>query len=162
MDLLVIRHGKAETHGPDGSDESRRLTDEGRKQLRRGVGGLRKLVPALDALVASPLVRAVETAEIVAAGYECAAFEQTPVLEPERDPRELGAWLAGRDEKVLAIVGHEPLLSHASSWFLSGLRTSFIELGKAGSLLLHFPGEIAPGRARLVFALTAKQLRELR
>jgi phosphohistidine phosphatase len=162
MDLLVIRHGKAEPRGPDGSDESRRLTDEGRKQLRRSVSGLRKLVPSLDALVSSPLVRAIETAEIVAETYEQRGFEQTPVLEPERDPRELAGWLVERQEKLLAIVGHEPLLSHAATWFLSGLRTSFIELGKAGVLLLHFPDEIAAGRARLVFALTAKQLRELR
>ena len=162
MDLLVVRHGKAEPRGPDGSDESRRLTDEGRKQLRRSVSGLRKLVPSLDALVSSPLVRAVETAEIVAEIYEQRGFEQTPVLEPERDARELAGWLVERDEKLLAIVGHEPLLSHAATWFLSGLRTSFIELGKAGVLLLHFPDEIAAGRARLVFALTAKQLRELR
>jgi len=162
MDLLVIRHGKAEPHGPDGTDESRRLTDEGRKQLRRSMSGLCELVPALDALVSSPLVRAVETAEIVAEAYEQRGFEQTPLLEPERDPRELGGWLAERPEKLLAIVGHEPLLSHAATWFLSGLRTSFIELGKGGVLLLHFPDEIAAGRARLVFALTAKQLRELR
>lgn len=162
MDLLVIRHGKAEPHGPDGSDASRRLSEDGRKQLRRGARGLRNLVPSLDALVSSPLVRAVETAEIVAEVYAPLAFEQTPVLEPDRDPKELADWLADRREGTLAIVGHEPLLSHAATWFLSGLRRSFIELGTGGALWLHFPAEIAAGRARLVFALTPKQLRKLR
>ena len=162
MDLLVIRHGKAEPYGADGSDASRPLSEDGRKKLRRGVRGLRKLVPALDGLVASPLVRAVETAEIVAEAYAPLDFEQTPVLEPYREPKELADWLADRRESVLAIVGHEPLLSHAATWFLSGLRASFLELGTGGALLLHFPGEIAAGRARLVFALTPKQLRKLR
>lgn len=162
MDLLVIRHGKAEAYGPDGSDAGRRLTDEGRKQLQRGALGLRKLVPALDGLVSSPLVRAVETAEIVAEAYAPLACEQTPLLEPHREPKELADWLAERREDVLAIVGHEPLLSHAATWFLSGLRTSFVELDKGGVLRLHFPDEIGAGRARLVFALPPKQLRKLR
>jgi len=162
MDLLVIRHGKAEPHGDAGSDASRRLSEDGRKKLGRGARGLRKLVPALDALVSSPLVRAVESAEIVAEAYGDLGFEQTPVLEPYREPKELADWLAGRSESVLAIVGHEPLLSLASTWLLSGLRTSFLELGTGGALLLHFPGEIDAGRARLVFALTSWQLRKLR
>ena len=161
MDLLVIRHGKAEPRGPDGRDESRPLSDEGRKKLRRGVRGLRALVPALDGLVASPLVRAVETAEIVAEAWAPLDFERTPVLEPEREPKELADFLAGRGENVLAIVGHEPLLSHAASWFVSGLRSSFIELGTGGALLLRFPGEIGAGRAQLVFAAPSKLLRKL-
>ena len=72
-------------------------------------------MPELDALVSSPLVRAVETAEIVAEAYGGLAVEQTPVLEPEREPKELADWLAGRSEATLAIVGHEPLLSHAAT-----------------------------------------------
>ena len=162
MDLLIIRHGKAEPHGVDGSDASRRLSEDGRKKLRRGARGLRKLVPALDAIVSSPLVRAVESAEIVAEAYAGLGFDQSPVLEPYREPKELADWLAGRSESVLAIVGHEPLLSLAATWFLSGLRTSFLELGTGGAFLLHFPGEIDAGRARLVFALTPGQLRKLR
>ena len=161
MDLLIIRHGKAEPRGPDGRDASRPLSEEGRKKLRRGVRGLRSLVPALDALVSSPLVRAVQTAEIVAEAWAPIELEQTPVLEPEREPKELADWLADRSESVLAIVGHEPLLSHAATWFLSGLRSSFIELATGGALLLHFPAEIGAGRARLAFALTPKQLRKL-
>ncbi len=161
MDLLIIRHGKAEPHGADGTDASRRLSKEGREKFQRGARGLLNLVPEIDGLVSSPLLRAVETAEIVAQAYAGRSFERTPVLEPEREPKELAAWLAGRRESVLAIVGHEPLLSRAASWFLSGVNSAFIELSTGGALLLHFPGEIGGGRARLVFALTPKQLRKL-
>ena len=162
MDLLIIRHGQAEPRSDGGSDASRRLTEAGRKKLRRGAKGLRKLVPELDALVSSPLVRAVETAAIVADAYGGLAVEETPCLEPEREPKELADWLAARPSATLAIVGHEPLLSHAASWFLSGLRTSFLELKPGGACLLSFPDEVGAGRARLVFALTPWQLRRMR
>jgi phosphohistidine phosphatase len=162
MDLLVIRHGQAEPRGEGGSDASRRLTDDGRKKLRRSAKGLRRLVPELDGLISSPLVRAVETAGIVSEAYGGLAVEESPFLEPEREPKELGGWLAERSAGTLAIVGHEPLLSHAVSWFLSGLRTSFLDLKTGGACLLSFPDEIGAGRARLIFAVTPWQLRRMR
>jgi phosphohistidine phosphatase len=162
MDLLVIRHGQAEPRADAGGDAARRLTDDGRKKLRRSARGLRKLVPELGALASSPLVRAVETAEIVAEAYGGLAIEQTSALEPDGDPKQLGEWLAGQRAETLAIVGHEPLLSHAVTWFLSGLRSSFVELKTGGSCLLHFPDEIGPGRAVLIWALPPRPLRKLR
>jgi phosphohistidine phosphatase len=162
MDLLIIRHGQAEPRGDGGSDASRRLTEDGRKKLRRGARGLRKLVPELSGLASSPLVRAVETAAIVADAYGGLAVEETPFLEPEREPKELADWLAGRPAAALAIVGHEPLLSHAATWFLSGLRTSFLELKPGAACLLSFPDEVGAGRARLIFSLTPWQLRRMR
>jgi phosphohistidine phosphatase len=163
MDLLVIRHGRAEPRAEAASDAERRLTEDGRKKLRRGARGLRKLVPELDALVASPLVRAVETAEIVSEAYGGdLAIEQTALLEPAAEAKELTDWLAARAEATLALVGHDPLLSYAVTWLLSGLRTSFIELKTGGACLLSFPDGVGAGRAKLVFALTPWQLRRLR
>jgi phosphohistidine phosphatase len=163
MDLLIIRHGIAEARSSGGDDDSRRLTDEGRKKMRRGAKGLLRLLPELEALVSSPLVRARETAEILAEAYGGLAIEETACLEPEREPKELCDWLQARAATgTLAIVGHEPHLSHAASWFLSGLRHSFVELEKGGICLLSFTDEIGGGRARLVFSLTARQLRRMR
>jgi len=162
MDLLIIRHGQAEPRSADGTDASRRLTEEGRKKVQRGAKGLHKLLPELNALVSSPLVRAVETAAILAEAYGGLPIEETDLLEPDREPKELADWLAGRSEETLAIVGHEPLLSHAATWFLSGLRSSLIEFKPGAACLLHFPDEIGVGRARLVFALTPWQLRRMR
>ena len=118
MDLLIIRHGHAEPRGDSGGDASRRLTEDGRKKLRRGVKGLRKLVPELDALVSSPLVRAVETAAIVAEAYGGLAVEETPCLEPEREPKELGDWLAlapGRRSRSSA-TSRSSRMRPAGSW----------------------------------------------
>jgi phosphohistidine phosphatase len=163
MQLLILRHGEAEARGSRGDDASRRLSEAGRKKLRRGAKGLLELVPELDALVSSPLLRALETAELVADAYGGVAIEESACLEPEREPKELSDFLASRPSSgTLAIVGHEPHLSHAASWFLGGLRHSFIELEKGGACLLEFPDEIGAGRARLVFLLTARQLRRMR
>lgn len=162
MDLLIIRHGQAEPRSDDGTDASRRLSEDGRKKLERGAKGLRKLLPELNALVSSPLVRAVETAAIVAEAYGGLAVEKTSLLEPDAEPKDLADWLAARSEATLAIVGHEPLLSHAATWFLSGLRTSLLEFKPGAACLLHFPDEIGVGRAKLVFALTPWQLRRMR
>jgi phosphohistidine phosphatase len=161
MDLLVIRHGQAEPHGDASSDAARRLTDEGRKKMRRGARGLCKLAPELDTLISSPLVRAVETAQIVAEAYGGLDFEQTPVLEPDGEPKEVADFLSSRSGTV-AIVGHEPLLTLLVTWFLSGLRTSMLEMKTGGACLLRFPDEIGAGRGRLIFLATPWQLRKLR
>jgi phosphohistidine phosphatase len=162
MDLLVVRHGQAEPRADGGSDAERRLTEDGRKKLRRSARGLHKLVPELAGLASSPLLRAVETAQILSEVYGGLGIEQTSVLEPDADPKQLGEWLAGQSAATLAIVGHEPLLSQAVSWFLSGLRSSFVELKTGGTCLLRFPDEIGPGRAALLWALPPWPLRKLR
>src|SRR5882724_2462532 len=65
--LLVVRHAIAEDPAvfaaTGRSDAERPLTEKGRRRMRRVARGLKKLVPAIDGLATSPLVRAVETAE---------------------------------------------------------------------------------------------------
>ena len=73
MQVLVVRHAIAEQReefAPTGKDDSQRpLTHDGRRKMRRGAVGLRAVVPAIDVLATSPLLRAVQTAEILAAVY---------------------------------------------------------------------------------------------
>ena len=73
MYLLVIRHAAAmekEQFARTGrSDDERPLTPAGKKEMARVARGLRRLVPKLDALAPSPLVRARDTAAIVARAY---------------------------------------------------------------------------------------------
>jgi len=68
MMLYVLRHGVAEEVGPEGTDGSRRLTPGGRRKLRAAAAGMRALGVTFDAILTSPLVRAAETAVIVAEG----------------------------------------------------------------------------------------------
>src|SRR2546427_12020868 len=80
MMLYVLRHGVAEEVGPEGTDGSRRLTPGGRRKLRAAAAGVRGLGVAFDAILTSPLVRAGETAAIVA-----------EALGNQPAPRELAA-----------------------------------------------------------------------
>jgi phosphohistidine phosphatase len=168
MRLLVIRHAIAEdeaTWAATGEpDERRPLTRAGRKKMRRAARGLRRVVRAIALLGTSPLVRAVQTAEIVARVYGRVTPLTIDALTPERPPADFLAWLAdaapGRD--VIAVVGHEPHLSGLVSWLLGGRdEPSFVELEKGAACLLRFDGEPAKGSACLEWLLPPRELRRL-
>jgi len=69
MDLYIIRHAIAESLGKENefSDDRRALTEEGRDRMREIAKGLHRLGAEFDLILTSPLVRAVETAQVVAA-----------------------------------------------------------------------------------------------
>ena len=68
-ELYIMRHGLAVARGTEGfSDDSKRpLTPDGKEKMRDVAKGLKRAGVKLDWIVSSPLIRAVETAEIVAA-----------------------------------------------------------------------------------------------
>jgi len=163
MDLLVIRHAIAADPADYPDDAVRPLTPEGKKKMRQGALGLRRVVPAIDLLATSPLTRAVETADIVSHAYDDLATLLVPVLAPGHPPGAVAQWLdSQRRHPVVAIVGHEPGLSRMVSWFLSGSERGFIELKKGAACLVSFAGAIGAAGATLVWALAPSQLRELK
>jgi phosphohistidine phosphatase len=166
MKLIVIRHaiaGDREEFARTGMpDALRPLTAEGRKRMRRGARGLRELVPRLDVLAASPLTRAVQTAEIVAAEYGGMACVNVPELAPEAVPDSLVPWLRGQGAgSSVAVVGHEPHLGFLVGWLLTGRHQSFVELKKGAACLLEFDDPPGAGNAVLRWALAPGQLRSL-
>ncbi len=60
MELLLVRHAIAEDADRPGprADAARALTAAGRARMKEGAKGLRELVPAVSAVVSSPLRRA--------------------------------------------------------------------------------------------------------
>jgi len=68
MQLYLMRHAIAHELGADGSrtDAGRTLTTEGRANTRAAAQAMRRLELDFDAIWTSPLVRARQTAEIVA------------------------------------------------------------------------------------------------
>jgi len=140
MDLLVIRHGAARDRGEFAqtglSDDLRPLTAEGADEMRKVARGLRTQVKRIDFLATSPLVRAVQTAEIVAEAFGIEVSDTTTALIPEARLEEFEKWCAGvGPKKVIAVVGHEPGLSFLGA-FLSG-RPSFPPLRKAQITLVE-------------------------
>lgn len=172
MNLLVIRHAIAEDKEAFAafgrSDDQRPLTESGREKMRRGAEGLHAVSPRIAVLASSPLVRARETAEIVAPVFKVPRVEIVEALRPERKFDDLVAWLRRRvpndDESgdlTVAIVGHEPHLSGLVTWLMTGSDESRVELKKGAACMLRF--ERAPGKAEatLRWALAPAQLRVL-
>jgi phosphohistidine phosphatase len=123
---------------------------------------VRRLLPRLDVVGTSPLARAVETGEILAAAFEGASVERLDALAPDAAPEALLAWLRRhpRDHAV-AIVGHEPGLGSLVALLCAGRPAPFIELRKGGACLLAVSRRVRPGTATLRWLLTAGQLRRV-
>jgi len=164
--LLVIRHAIAEdkdafarTGRPDGE---RPLTKRGRTVMAKVAKGLRRELPSLDVLAASPLVRAAQTAAIVAAEYDEMFVATVPALEPDGAPQAFAAWLSAQKRaRVVAAVGHEPHLGALVTWLLSGLRSSHVEIEKSGACLLEIAGKPGPRCATLLWSLPPSVLARL-
>jgi phosphohistidine phosphatase len=163
--LLIIRHGPAgdsaawEAEGRD--DRLRPLTPQGKKQMRRAAAGVANLVQDVSLLATSPLVRAVQTAEIVADEYGC---EIVPVeaLAPGHDPEEAVGWLREQQpDLTVGLVGHEPHLSTLVGYLLTGKRASFINLKKGGTCLLEMTPPLQVSRGAMAWLLTPSTLRRL-
>jgi len=104
--LFVVRHAVAE----DGEDDfQRRLTKRGRKAFARLVRRLGKAGLKIDVIATSPLVRARETAEVLAEGLGgVARVEVVDALAPAADWEALVEWTSGQDAARVAWVGHAP------------------------------------------------------
>lgn len=147
MWLFFLRHGVAEEGGLHIPDESRRLTEEGRAEMQRVAAGMARLDLRLDCILSSPLIRAEETARIVAEVLD---------LQDKLELRNAlaGGFCLGRLQGMLAptpnakrvlLVGHEPTLSatigeliggghvHMRKAALAGVKTRLLEPG-AGTL----------------------------
>ena len=164
MYLLVIRHAaamdKEEFARTGRSDDERPLTRAGQKEMARVARGLRALVPKLNALAPSPLLRARETASIVARAYRTKVGAATRSLEPDASPTAFARWLAShRQTDTVAVVGHEPHLGALVTWLLAGVDDPRVELKKAGACLLRFDGKPRRAGARMEWLLTPAHLR---
>jgi len=160
--LVLIRHGRAQDRILLQRDHARSLTAQGRRRMRLAGRGLRTLLPDLDVLATSPLVRACQTAEIVARVYDHApGITRLPALKPGQPLRAVLAWLREQPpEATVALVGHEPDLGRLISWLLSGRQTSFVQFKKGGAALLEFSHVPRAGNGTLVWLLSATQLAE--
>ena len=162
MRLLVIRHGTAEDVGPDGNDSARELTKAGKKEMKEVVAGLKTIVDDIDVIAASPLVRAQQTAEIVAKAYGDLPIDTVEALTPDSNPSDLRGWLSKQTSaEVVAVVGHEPHLSLLITWFMTGAGESRVALSKGGAALLDFWSEMAAGSGTLQWLLKRSELRHL-
>lgn len=156
MRLYLLRHGIAiDREDPEcPADGERWLTPRGAERTRAAAAGLRRLGVRPRALWSSPLVRAVQTAEIAARVLDLdpEAVRRTDVLSPDALPEDLLVELVSSDGDTLC-VGHAPnlddVLAYALGWSGDGLP----RLKKAGAACVDL------NERRLVWFLDARSLR---
>jgi phosphohistidine phosphatase len=164
VDLYLVRHAIAEPRDtmrwPD--DSVRPLAPAGIERFRRAARGLRRIAPTVDLVLASPYVRAWQTAELLR--------DEAGWPEPERcralaagNTRAAVEGLEDRaDRGSVALVGHEPNLSSLASFFLAGDEVAVsMEMKKGGVALLSFSGAPAPRSGLLRWSVSPKILRSL-
>jgi phosphohistidine phosphatase len=106
VDLIVWRHAEAEDGVPD---LERRLTAKGRKQAERVAQWLLQRLPARFAVIASPAVRAQQTAEALGVPVKTDR-SLAPGAAPAAIVKACG-WPGYKGAAVL--VGHQPDLGRA-------------------------------------------------
>jgi phosphohistidine phosphatase len=119
MRIYLVRHGEA---APGEPDHERPLTTAGLEQARRVGERLATESPRPVAVLTSPLLRARQTAELIAAPLG---------LEPEPDERlapgatvdDVRAAVAGRGAAV--VVGHQPDCGHIASELTGAAEPAF-------------------------------------
>jgi phosphohistidine phosphatase len=165
MNLYFMRHGDAiAVDDPTvAQDSERSLTNKGMKRMRRAARGLQHLKIPFGAVLTSPVLRARQTAEIVAAalGME-AQLEETSGLAPESTVEHLLFSLTRyQDHEHLLLVGHEPLVSRTMASLLCGGSGKIMEIAvRKGSLCrIEVDGVPPKGPGILHWFLTSKQLR---
>jgi phosphohistidine phosphatase len=143
MRLYFLRHGiAAERDEWRGAEFDRPLTEKGRERMGREVTKMVELALALDVIVTSPLVRARQTAEIVAAGLD----RRENLVEDERvgldfDPGRLAGILREHPRaNAIMLVGHEPSMSETIGELVGAAR---IDLKKGGLACVDLPNPSA-------------------
>jgi phosphohistidine phosphatase len=161
--LFLIRHGVAEERGDAWPDDAKRpLSEDGIERFQRSARGLARLDVWIDVVLTSPLVRARQTADIVAS-----AFDPRPSiitiesLAPGGSYASLVADLEKHGRKTrIALVGHEPGIGELGARLI-GSRHSF-EF-KKGAVCRIDVDEIPPvGPGDLRWFLTPKVMASIK
>ena len=145
MRVLLIRHGESVDPYEAASDSERWLTARGRSTVRSVSALAAEHGIRLDRIFTSPLVRAVQTAEILALATSFdGALEVWRDLASGTTARALASLDRAEPGEVVALVGHEPLIRAMTAHLVGDAR---------------FPGYL-PGMLAVVAASGARHVFE--
>jgi phosphohistidine phosphatase len=162
-EIYLVRHGVAEERGEAWPDDAKRpLTEEGMSRLRKSVRGLARLGVSFDVVLTSPLVRAKQTADIVAAGVS----PRPPIvtiesLAPDGGFAAVAADLGKHAKKTrIALVGHEPGIGEMAARLIGSRHA--IEFKKGAVCRIDLDAVPPDGPGDLRWLLTPKMMRAIR
>jgi phosphohistidine phosphatase len=157
-ELYLVRHAIAAERGSEWPDDTKRpLTERGIGRFKEAVKGLRHLDVTVDEIFTSPLVRARQTAELLAAGLDGKPpVKVLEALAPGHSFASVMSQLAKvAKRRRVALVGHEPDLGELAAHLIgAGRALAFkkggvcrIDIGslatkRAGSLIWFFPPQV--------------------
>ncbi len=164
MILYLVRHAIAVESGTPGySDEDRPLTEEGIDRMQRAARGLARLIDPPDLIASSPLLRAKQTAEILAVALQSRdGVSEWPILVPTAAANKTLPQIKshGTESSAVMLVGHEPHLSQLTALLIGSPPQAFA-FKKGGACALECPTKVTQGSAKMLWFLTPKQLRQL-
>ena len=138
MIIHIVRHAEAVERSADIPEEHRFLTRRGRKRFRKVGKSLRKLGIEPDVIVTSPMIRAVQTADILADALRYdGELLVAALLAPGFRPQALDELLSlsGYPKaKEVALVGHEPDLGILTQRLLATEGACSLDKGAVVSL----------------------------
>jgi phosphohistidine phosphatase len=165
MKLYIVRHGIAVESGTPGlAEEDRPLTEEGIRKMRLAAAGYRRFGVVPVSILTSPLTRARQTAEILAAEYEGKArLEVCAELSPGGSRTRLFQVIAERTgDESLMLVGHQPSLGEIAGEIAFGSAGCCLELKKGGGCGLELSRVRPAPRGSLLWLLPPAFLRTLK
>ncbi len=166
MKILLVRHGQAGKPDPGKypDDDLRPLTGKGRKGFKKAAKGLRAQTVDPAVILTSPVLRARQTAVLLAdgLGLKEKAVRNLPELHHAVPPARALARLARmRLPRAVALVGHEPWLGEFLSLLIAGgAKSARAELDKGGAALIEADAPVKGGGV-LIWLLTQEQLASL-
>ena len=159
-ELYLIRHGPAEQQGDSWPDDAKRpLSEDGMSRTRKAARGLRLLGATIDVVLTSPLVRARQTAEIVASTFD----ERPPivVIDSLAPGGSMTAVLADLEKQTrrprIALVGHEPGIGELAARLLGSPNPLEFKKGAVCRIDMNRLPPTGPGMLR--WFVTARMLR---
>lgn len=163
IELYLVRHAIAAERGPKYPDDRLRpLTPAGAKKFAQSIPGLVAMDVVVDFVLTSPLLRARETAQILAAGLKPKpAIAEVEALAPGGRAQAINDAIRvhAKQYRRLALVGHEPDLGELAARLL-GARGS-VAFKKGGVCLIELDGATPTGPGTLRWMLTPKAVRAL-
>ena len=159
MDLYLIRHGIAVERGIYNNDDDRPLTEKGKQRTRGVANKLVQMKLKFDAIFTSPLIRALETAQILKEAGLSDYIQEDLLLTPDGN---LETWLKmlqkskyNQETSKIALVGHQPNLGQWAEKLIWGKITNQIIVKKAGIIGIKLPTYENPLDHSELFLLTS-------
>jgi phosphohistidine phosphatase len=156
MKIFFMRHGVAEPAHDHLKDYDRALTDDGRAQLNLIAQAMQRLTIKPDVILTSPLVRAMQTAEIIAPALG-SPIELAEELQPGCILDDLQRLLRRYQHEAVMVIGHEPDFSALAARLINADERGIL-LKKGGMIRIDVDGRPQAGRGRMVMLLTPKTM----